>query len=38
MENCFETFSPPQSGQSGSGAPIETSSSKWLSHFMHTYS
>ena len=37
-ENCFETRSAPQSGQLGAPSLAPTSSSKWHSHTMHTYS
>ncbi|HZU19761.1 MAG TPA: hypothetical protein VE982_00950 [Gaiellaceae bacterium] len=36
--NCFTTFASPQSGHSGSGSDIPTSSSKWDSQLMQTYS
>ena len=36
--NCFATFWAPQSGQPGSGSDIPTSSSKWDSQLMQTYS
>ena len=38
MLNCFATFALPQSGQVGSGSDIPTSSSKWDSQLMQTYS
>ncbi|HEY6963447.1 MAG TPA: hypothetical protein VI408_16300 [Gaiellaceae bacterium] len=34
--NCFATFAFPQSGQTGSGSDIPTSSSKWDSQLMQT--
>ena len=36
--NCLATFSLPQSGQFGSGSDMPTSSSKWDSQLMQTYS
>ncbi len=36
--NCFATLVLPQSGQAGSGSDIPTSSSKWDSQLMQTYS
>ena len=36
--NCLATFWLPQSGQAGSGSDIPTSSSKWDSQLMQTYS
>ena len=38
MLNCFATFSFPQSGHAGSGLDIPTSSSKWDSQLIQTYS
>ena len=36
--NCLATFWLPQSGQFGSGSDMPTSSSKWDSQLMQTYS
>jgi hypothetical protein len=36
--NCFATFDSPQSGHTGSGSDMPTSSSKWDSQLMQTYS
>ncbi len=36
--NCFATLALPQSGQAGSGSDMPTSSSKWDSQLMQTYS
>lgn len=38
MLNCFATLAFPQSGQFGSGSDMPTSSSKWDSQLMQTYS
>ncbi len=35
-ESCLATFRLPQSGQTGSGSDMPTSSSKWDSQLMQT--
>jgi hypothetical protein len=37
-ENCLATFVVPQSGQEGDSSSMRTSSSKWLSQLIQTYS